>query len=79
MVARSDGGRFAEICNSTRFSIRISGDDRWPFFVDSSGRGTVTPARFTRCGQQFRSSHMATIARKSFRGEMVVWGGNGAI
>lgn len=28
MVTRSDGGSYAQICNSRRFSIRISGDDR---------------------------------------------------
>ena len=28
MVTRSDGRRFAEICNQSRISIRISGDDR---------------------------------------------------
>jgi hypothetical protein len=28
MVTRSDGRQFAQICNSSRISIRISGDDR---------------------------------------------------
>jgi hypothetical protein len=28
MVTRSDGGQFAQICNSSRIYIRISGDDR---------------------------------------------------
>ena len=28
MVTRSDGGQFAQVCNSSRIYIRISGDDR---------------------------------------------------